>query len=81
MSKAVIEKAQRLLATGCVTEAHGVSRVFPVAGDHGTYAVLFFEDGTVTCTCPATSTCAHIAAALLQIREETIAAHTAQLVD
>lgn len=71
ISTAVDTKARRLHATGKVREAAQPSRVFVVQGDTGTHTVLMYGLDGVTCTCQARGTCSHIAAALIQIREET----------
>jgi uncharacterized Zn finger protein len=60
-----VRKALRLRASGGVDEIHA-GRIFRVRGDHGTYLVVVTE--TAECTCPAVGTCAHITAALLEIR-------------
>lgn len=70
VSTAVTAKALRLRAEGKVREAGRPSRVFIVEGDTGTHTVLVYGVASVTCTCPARGTCSHIAAALLQVRDE-----------
>lgn len=67
MSKATVEKAQRLHHTGRVAEADG--RVFRVVGDHAIYLVAQAGD-EMTCNCRTVGACSHMAAVLLTIREQ-----------
>lgn len=68
MTPSTHAKAARIVAEGKVTRLTNVE-VFDVQGDHDTYTVLI-RGGHATCTCPARTTCSHIAAAgLLRIRE------------
>jgi len=60
-SEAVIEKAQKLVATGRVRKVDDV-QVFDVDGSSGTYQVVL-RVGAMSCTCPASGTCSHILAA------------------
>lgn len=58
------DKAWRLYNTGQTrTPRHAL--LITVHGDTGTHDVTLGDDGTMYCTCPARTLCAHVGAALL----------------
>jgi uncharacterized Zn finger protein len=72
-SPTVLQKAERILAEGRITELP-VTRLFEVVGDQGTaYRVTVFPKGdshAATCTCPAHGACKHLIAVAMQIQRE-----------
>jgi hypothetical protein len=65
-SSTVVEKAHRLLDQGRVQLETEPAAVLTVRGDTGTYRVLVGAHVQV-CTCPASSRCSHIEAAVALI--------------
>lgn len=66
VSQAVMAKGMRLADEGRASELRG--RVFQVEGDSGTYMVAIVKEGEL-CTCPATGTCSHVVAAVVEAGE------------
>jgi hypothetical protein len=59
----VMDKAQRLLASGRVKPTPDPVQKFTVRGDHGTYVVLVSAD-VALCSCPNHGRCSHADAAV-----------------
>lgn len=64
MAHSVSPKVVRLLSEGRVMPA-GSAAAFTVAGDHGEYVAVIFDDGRGLCSCPAHGECSHLSASRL----------------
>jgi uncharacterized Zn finger protein len=66
-SQAVMTKGMRLADEGRASELHG--RVFEVRGDTGRTYTVVIGGTSAGCDCPATGTCSHVVAAVVEAGE------------